>query len=118
LTADRNNLQGILESVPDNHTTHLWAEKNAKLKYSKSNEPGAYEAFVLSEVHLHTPNNANLAPGPFTLPLISINKTEVLEKDIKRTRKNHTIVWISTVAGIALITAGVAGIALANMTFF
>lgn len=82
--------------------THLWKAKGDKPKYEKS-----YEAFVLNEVYLYAIPDSNMAPGHYTVPLSNVYKTEVLQKDDFRTRRNHTRAIVLGVVGTAVVVVGI-----------
>lgn len=112
VSPDGQSLQADLTSIPDQHMTYLWRAKEEKPKYDKMNEP-----YVLNEVHLYMLPDSNMAPGHYTLPLKNIQATEILEKDKKRTTRNHTTAIVLTVVGVAVGIAVVVGIA-ASSAFF
>ena len=112
VSPDGQSLQADLASIPDQHMTYLWRPKGQKPKYDIMNEP-----YVLNEVHLYMLSDSNMAPGHYTLPLKNIQATEILEKDKKRTTRNHTTAIVLTVAGIAVGLAAIVGIA-ASSAFF
>ena len=109
VSPDGQSLQTDLTTIPDQHMTYLWRTKGEKPTYDKMNEP-----YVLNEVHLYMLPDSNMGPGHYTLPLKNIQATEILEKDKKRTQRNHTTAVVLTVVGSALLIVGVYGIAAAG----
>ena len=102
ISVDGKNIQSDLVSLPDEHMTHLWKALGEKLKYDKS-----YEAFVLNEVHLYTVPDSTMASGHYTVPLSNVYRTEVLQKDTIRTRRNHTRAIVFGVVGTAVVVVGI-----------
>ena len=114
LTTDRKNIQCTLDTLPDEHILYLTKGLNGNMKYRKTDPDNGNEAAVLNEVHLYTNPNINTPTGPYTMPLSNIQKAALLEKDKIRTRRNHTVAIIATVAGTAILIYGIAAISFAN----
>ena len=104
-SADGKNIECDLASLPDEHMTHMWKGEDERLKYEKS-----YAGYVLNEVHIYARGDSNMAPGHYILPLQNVLKTEVLQKDVVMTKKNHTRAVLLGVGGTAVLLVGVAAI--------
>ncbi len=102
VSPDGQSVQADLTSIPDQHMTYLWRPKGEKPKYDKMNEP-----YVLNEVHLYMLPDSNMAPGHYTLPLKNVQATEILQKDVARTSRNHIAAVLITVGGIAVLVGGI-----------
>lgn len=112
-TADHTCIQGTLINLPEEHTHYLNKGKKDKQKYSKYDQNGKIDPGLLNEVHLYTSPDSNLVPGPYTLPLSMLKKTAIIEKDVERTNRNHTIVIASVIIGTPLLLIGLLGVAIA-----
>ena len=110
ISTDNKNLQCNLETLPFEHRLHLTNGRNGKMKYNKKNNiTDENETAVLNEVHIYLTPDGNIAPGPYTLALDKVKKTEIIEKDKIKTKHSYamgTAVGISTaVVGIGVIVA-------------
>jgi hypothetical protein len=113
LTEDGMNIRCELDSIPEEHNTHLTKGVNGRYDYKKWNPENGQEAAVLNEVHIYCNTNATF--GPSTIPLSNVEKIEVIEKDLKRTSGNHTKVIIFSVVGGVVLIAGIGLIAAATV---
>jgi len=107
ISADGKNIESDLVSIPDQHMTHMWKPKGEKLKYDKADAD-----YVLHEVHLYSSPDSSRGPGHYSLPINMVQKTEVLQKDIDKTSRNHATAIILGVAGAAAILT-IVGVAVA-----
>jgi hypothetical protein len=110
---DRKNLACTLDTVPDEHTVHLWNGDHGKMKYKKSKYAGSNEAFVLNEVHVYASPGTHTAAGQFTMPLSNVQRTEVIEKDIRRTSTSHVVGGLAIGLGVGLVVLAIAAAAFA-----
>ncbi len=117
ITADRKSIQCNLDSLPEEHIVHLTKGISGKMDYVKTKDAYGNEEDVLNEVHLFTTPNSHAAIGPFTMPLSNVQKTEIPEKDITRTRKSHTKGAIIAVGASVLAVGAILAIVGSNLTF-
>jgi uncharacterized lipoprotein YajG len=103
--SDDNTINCALSSLPDNHKLHLPGLENKKLKY-KGGRNEYDETGVLNEVHLYVSSDGSFTNGSVKIPLNTLNKIEIIEKDKQKTKKSHTIGFaISTVS--VIVAAGI-----------
>jgi hypothetical protein len=90
---EKEDLLGILDSVPENNQTYITDTKQ-RFSYS-SNDPS-----VLSEVHIYTSLEPNVQIGQeVIIPISNINKIEVIERDKQRSNTNTVLTVIGVTAG-------------------
>jgi len=112
VSADGKSVQSDLVSLPDQHLAHVSKAKVDKPKYDK-----LYADYLFNEVHIYSIPDSNRAPGHYTLPFSDILKTEVLQKDTIRTRRNHVRAAVLGVVGtVAVLGAAAAAMASAALS--
>jgi|GEM_PF-4589316 len=109
---DGKSVQCDLVSLPDQHLTHASKAVADKPKYDK-----VYADYIFNEVHIYTNPDSSRAPGHYTLPFSDVLKTEVLQKDTVRTRRNHIRSVLLGVGGTVVVVGAIGAIALSNLTF-
>ncbi|MFD2202013.1 hypothetical protein [Shivajiella indica] len=99
---ESESILGFLAEVPEDNQRYLQA-KGKKYNY-KNSEPE-----VLREAHIYTGVDLNNLPvnigDQVNIPLNSINKLEVIERDKKRSSENTVFTVLGVTAG-ALVVAG------------
>jgi len=109
ISPDGQNIQSDLIALPDEHMTHMWHAADDNPKYEK-----LYADYVLNEVHLYAYPDSNRAPGHYILPLNNVWKTEILQKDTIRTRKNHVRSILLGVGGTVVVVGVIGAVAVGN----
>jgi len=113
ISKDGQDIECDLASLPDEHLTHMWKPKEERPTYQKADAK-----YVLNEVHLYTIPDSNRAPGHYKFSLSSVVKTEMLQKDIVRTRNNHIRAVVFSIGGTALLLLGIGYAALSTIPIF
>lgn len=105
LNNDSKEIKCFLTDLPDKHKLHLPGRENKKLKYSKAANENNQTA-VLTEVHLFTASGDFYNNGQYSIPLNKVIKTDIIEKDKRRTGNSHAIgIVIGTVTTIVVAGA-------------
>jgi hypothetical protein len=110
VAADQKTMQCTLQNLPDEHRLHLTNGERGKMIYKKSG-PDENEKVVLQEVHIYIVADPAAVIGPYTLVLDKIQKIEVIEKDLQKTKKSH-IVGAIAITGGTLLIVGIIGAAM------
>lgn len=113
LNNDNKEVKCFLTDLPDKHKLHLPERENKKLKYSKADNENNQTA-VLTEVHLFTASGVFYNNGQNTIPLNKVIKTDIIEKDKRRTGNSHVIGFVIG----AVTTVVVAGVIIASSLNF
>lgn len=112
LSNDRKTVTATLDSLPPEHRLHLVNGRGGNMRYRENN---ANDMGVVSEVHLYVPTLTASAGETLNLPLSQVQKVEVLEKDVKRTRSSHVIGSIGVTLGVlAIVGFAAVAISLSN----
>jgi hypothetical protein len=105
LSNNQKTLTALLDTVPPDHRLHLLGGHRNNLQYKKGNPK---EFSVLSEVHLYTRFLRHASSGEtVSLPLDSLQKIEVIEKDAKRTTNSYVIGAIGYTAAAFVAAAAI-----------
>ena len=82
---DEEELIGMLGPIPEEHQTYI-KDKSSNFSYDSETKP------VLQELHLYVPLDPDVKFGSIvTIPISSIEKMEVIERDKKRSTTNSII---------------------------
>ena len=82
---DEEELIGMLGPIPEEHQTYI-DDKYSKFSYDSETKP------VLQELHLYVPLDSDVKFGSIvTIPISSITKMEIIERDKKRSTTNSII---------------------------
>ncbi len=100
--------------MPFEHRLHLANGRDGKMKYRKPTNTEEDETAVLNEVHIYIASEGNIVTGPYTLALDKVKKTEIIEKDKQKTKKNHALGTGITISASVLVAAGAIAIAVAT----
>ncbi|MEO6405979.1 MAG: hypothetical protein ABIY51_14655 [Ferruginibacter sp.] len=98
ISEDRKSVTCKLDSVPLNHQVYINNAFTKNRDYHKAGDDKEYK--VLSEVHLYMMPDNNLDYGSYVLNLNKIDKIEIIEKDQKRTTRNHLVTGVGVTLGI------------------
>lgn len=105
ISTDQKTLECNLAVLPYEHRVYVNNSNKNKMIYSKSGNDNEDGSMVLNEVHIYVAADKNITAGPYTLALDKVNKVEVIEPDLKKTRRSKTtglIVGLSA-GGAALV---------------
>lgn len=108
LTNNNTGLKYRLAELPLEHMLHLNNSKTKKFKYSTGK--GEYDrSAVLNEIHIYAVSDTAAVSGSNEIDVAKLTKIEILEKDVRKTRRKHSIAWgigaAGAVIGIGLIIA-------------
>lgn len=107
-----NSISAHVGTVPSNHLLYIEAKNKKDYSFGKR------QSDVLNEVHLFSDKIVSTpGSGRTIIPLSTISKIEEINFDKKRTKKQHTTVWLVTAGGIlllGLISAAAVGSAVGN----
>lgn len=108
LTNNNTGLKYRLAELPVEHMLHLNNSKTKKFKYSTGK--GEYDrSAVINETHIYASSDTATVTGLNEIDVAKLSKIDVLEKDIRKTRRKHSIAWgigaAGAVIGIGLIIA-------------
>lgn len=112
-TADQKSMECNLEYLPGEHTLYMAKAENSKMKYKKTKGTGD-ESMVLNEVHFYIERGGTIPAGPYNLALNRVQKMEVIEKDIQKTKKSQNIETVVFMLGLAIVLTGIAFIIAMN----
>ena len=88
---DQEDITGILEPIPEEHQAYI-NDKYSKFSYDSETKP------VLQELHLYAPLDPTAKIGStVTIPISSIIKMEIIERDKKRSATNSIIYGVSII---------------------
>ena len=90
-------------------------DNKKKLIFKKAG--GEYnETSVLKEVHIYV-EGITTVKGTNSIAVENLQKTEIIERDQKKTNRNRTIGILSAVVGLAIIAAIAISTSLAHLKF-
>ena len=105
---DKEDIIGILESIPEEHQTYI---KDEKLTYSYDSKTKP----VLQELHIYAPLDPTAKIGStVTIPISSIARMEIIERDKKRSTTNSIILATGVTLGALALAAIVTSASAAN----
>jgi hypothetical protein len=105
---DKEDMTGILESVPEYHQTYI---KDEKLRYSYDSKTKP----VLQELHIYAPlDPASKIGSTVTIPISSIARMEIIERDKKRSTTNTIILATGVTLGALAVAAIITSASVAN----
>jgi len=116
VASDGQTVQCSLATLPENHQLHLTKGRRGKMIYRQAGNEES-ERGVLNETHFYMVPDTAMVPGNYTLAVNQFQKIEVLQKDQKRTTKNHIITGVVITGGVLLFSAAIFSSALASITF-
>ncbi len=94
---DKEDMTGILESIPEDHQAYI---KDEKLTYSYDSKTKP----VLQELHIYAPLEPTAKIGSMvTIPISSISRMEIIERDKKRSTTNTILLAVGVTAGTAAV---------------
>lgn len=102
LSEDQKTAACILDTLAPEHKLHLVNGRKGKMQYNKKD---ANDLLILSEVHIHIPQDNIVSPGSYTLQLDKVNKIEVIEKDKKRTTNSYVVGAVGYTLGAMAVAA-------------
>jgi hypothetical protein len=108
ISNDRKNLQCTLAELPYEHKLYVINGTGGKMRYKTKKYTDEDETGVLNEVHIYMIPGSKTETGIYTLAFENIQKTEIIEKDIIKTKRSHVT---GTVIGVSGAVIGVLGIA-------
>jgi hypothetical protein len=106
ISTDQKTLECNLAVLPYEHRVYVNNSNRNKMKYAKSGNALEDGSMVLNEVHIYVSPDKNIATGPYTLALDKINKTEIIEPDVQKTRRSKTTGIIVGVSSAVVVVGG------------
>ena len=105
VSEDRKFITCQLDTLQSIHTFHLTKGRGGNMRY-KVNHP---ERAVLNEVHLYIPTDtAAKAFSSYSLPLNTVQKVEVIEKDKGKTTLSYVLGGLGIAAGTLTVISLIA----------
>lgn len=97
ISINNNLIDADTEPLTINHTKYLNPFANRSLRYKKKDDA------VLSEIHLYALNESLDDKPHLSIPVSSIKRVDIYEKDISRTLINHVLSYIGIAFVLVLI---------------
>ncbi len=118
-STDQKILNCTLDSFPRfEHRLHLTKGVTGNFKYQDKKLSDDDETSVLNEVHIYFYSDGKSKTGTYSLQLDRIQKMEVLERDVAKTKKSKALGLGLGITGGVVLAAGLVALILASSSPF
>jgi hypothetical protein len=113
ISINNNLMEADAEPLAAEHTKYLNPDENQGYMHHPGESSPRYkkkDEVMLSEVHIYAETESLQQKPRLSIPLASVKRVDVYEKDIPQTRMNHigSTVGITVTAGVAILVGALA----------